>query len=382
MKTNRFLIPLGALAAGALASALGAEPGSTAAPSSAKLPVKEVTVFKDGHAFVIHEGSLPTGDAGSVVLDSLPAPVIGTFWAYSAEEAAKVSSVVAGQRRRVVERTALDLADMIAGNPGAEVAVTETNGTKYPATLIGQPVRPPEESVTPGTPEAPEQPGAKSPLVLLKTPEGVKAMPLDRIQDLVFRQPPNSKAGHPELQNTLTLNLNWNSRPPKPSAQVGLMYVQKGIRWIPSYNIDLDGKGQARVRLQATVLNELTDLDDTTLQLVIGVPTFYFKDTVDPIALQQTAAQLSQFFQTDPARGRVSNLSNNFSNSIMTQVARAGTFRRRAHPPRLDHPTICPKAGKTRTCTCSPCPRSPSKKASAWCCRCSTSACPMKTCTP
>jgi hypothetical protein len=326
MKTNRFLIPLGALAAGALAGAPGAEPGSTAAPSTAKLPVKEVTVFKDGHAFVVHEGTLPTNDSGRVVLDALPAPVIGTFWAYSADQAAKVTRVVAGQQRRVVERTSLTLAEMIAGNAGAEVAVTETNGTKYPATLIGQPEGRTEEPVTPGTPESPEHPGAKSPLVLLKTAEGIKVMPLDRIQDLVFRQPPNPKSGQQELQNALTLHLDWNNQAAKPSAQVGLMYLQKGIRWIPSYKIDLDGQGQARVRLQATVLNELTDLENTTLQLVIGVPSFYFKDTVDPIALQQTAAQLSQFFQTDPARGRISNLANNFSNSIMTQVARAGDF--------------------------------------------------------
>lgn len=326
MKTSRFLIPLGALAVGAWASALGADPGARSDSSIGQLPVKEVTVFKDGHAFVVQEGVLPTTDTGSVVLDSLPTPVIGTFWAYSADEASQVTRVIAGQRRRVVERTSMNLADMIAGNPGAEVAVTETNGTKYPATLIGQPIRPPEEPVVPGTAEAPELPGTKSPLVLLKTPEGVKVMPLDRIQDLVFRQPPNAKAGQPELQNSLTLDLDWNNQPPKPAAHIGLMYLQKGIRWIPSYKIDLDGEGQARVRLQATVLNELTDLNDTTLQLVIGVPTFYFKDTVDPIALQQTAAQLSQFFQTDPARGRVSNLANNFSNSIMTQVARAGDF--------------------------------------------------------
>jgi hypothetical protein len=45
----------------------------------AKMPVKEITVFKDGHAFVLHEGPLPTDGAGNVVLDYLPAPVLGTF---------------------------------------------------------------------------------------------------------------------------------------------------------------------------------------------------------------------------------------------------------------------------------------------------------------
>ena len=327
MKLTRFLIPLGAVALSAFSSVLEATPDATGPNSLSRLPVKEVTVFKDGHAFVVHEGALPTNESGSVVLDALPAPVIGTFWSYSTDEAAKVSRVVAGSRRRVVERTALTLSEMIAGNPGAEVEVTETDGTKYPATLIGQPVRPPDEPAVTNVSEAPEPAVAKSSLVMLKTPEGIKVMPLERIRDLVFRDQPNSKTGQTELQNALTLQLDWNGRTPKPSAQVGLMYLQKGIRWIPSYKIDLDGKGMARISLQATVLNELTDLDETTLQLVIGVPTFHFKDTVDPIALQQTAAQLSQFFQSDPSRGLASHLANNFSNSIMTQqVARAGDF--------------------------------------------------------
>ena len=43
----------------------------------------------------------------------------------------------------------------------------------------------------------------------------------------------------------------------------------------------------------------------------IGVPTFAFKDTLDPIALQQNLAQLSQYFQTDTG-GRNSPLASQF----------------------------------------------------------------------
>ena len=38
----------------------------------ATMPVKEVTVFKDGHAFVLHEGRMTTDASGNVVLDNLP----------------------------------------------------------------------------------------------------------------------------------------------------------------------------------------------------------------------------------------------------------------------------------------------------------------------
>jgi hypothetical protein len=85
----------------AQAFTLAAAAAEKAAPLSmfGKLPIKEITVFKDGHAFVAHEGEMPTDERGNVVMDYLPAPVIGTFWPYSAEKRAKLTSVVARQKR-------------------------------------------------------------------------------------------------------------------------------------------------------------------------------------------------------------------------------------------------------------------------------------------
>src|SRR5947199_5557297 len=91
-----------------LLGAIGAEPAAPLA-TFARLPIKEITVFKDGHAFVAHEGQMPTDDHGNVVMDYLPAPVLGTFWPYSAEQGVQLTSVVAGQKRVLVERTALTL---------------------------------------------------------------------------------------------------------------------------------------------------------------------------------------------------------------------------------------------------------------------------------
>jgi hypothetical protein len=110
------------------------------------------------------------------------------------------------------------------------------------------------------------------------------------------------------------------------------MYLQRGIRWIPNYKVSIDGKGRAVVRLQATVINEMTDLNDVSANLVIGVPSFTFAGTPDPIGLQQTAAQLSQYFANPGAVGSNGNLDNAsfaFSNSIMTQSARMGEVRQR-----------------------------------------------------
>src|SRR5438046_138540 len=49
----------------------GAEPAMPL-PTFSRLPVKEITVFKDGHAFVAHEGELPCDSQGNVLMDYLP----------------------------------------------------------------------------------------------------------------------------------------------------------------------------------------------------------------------------------------------------------------------------------------------------------------------
>ena len=118
-----------------------------------------------------------------------------------------------------------------------------------------------------------------------------------------------------EFRNLLRLKLDWGQRKPDKEAEMGLLYVQKGIRWIPAYKFVIDGKGGVSVQLEATLINELADLEDVTANLVVGVPSFAFADTADPMGMGQTVAQLSSYFQKD------TQTQYAFSNSIMSQVA-------------------------------------------------------------
>src|SRR5512136_979485 len=111
----------------ALLGIAGLAEAEQATPLSAlaKLPIKEVTIFKDGHAFVLHEGKMPTDTAGNVVMDYLPTPVLGTFWAHSAEKRARLTAVVASQHKVKIQRTALSVRELMEGNIGAQVMITE-----------------------------------------------------------------------------------------------------------------------------------------------------------------------------------------------------------------------------------------------------------------
>jgi hypothetical protein len=299
------------------------------AASLTRMPVKEVTVFKDGHAFVVHQGRVPCDARGFVVLDRLPAPVLGTFWPYSAERDVKLTAVTASRRRVSEERTAIDLRGLLEANPGAVVDLLDVEGRSISGRVRGLPARPVDElQATEGTPDRDLVP-AQGSVVMLETGQGVLALPLERIRSVSFKDPPTPRYASESFRNLLTLALSWPEARPRSEIEVGMAYVQKGLRWIPSYKVTIDGAGKARVQLQATLVNELADLEGVTANLVVGVPTFVFKDTVDPMALQQTVARLGGYFDAQSASGYA------VSNAIMSQVAgvedsrlRDETFRR------------------------------------------------------
>lgn len=312
----RIPLSIAAMAISAL-SLVGPTFAAPAAPNTAlaRMPVKEITVFKNGAAFLIREGVLPTDSSGDVLMDDLPTPILGTFWVYSTDARAKVVSVSARPRRVLVERTALSLWDLIQANPGAIARVDEVGDKPaYEATLLGVPERSSEEVERTSPPNTGEQLPRKADVALMKTDEGFRVAKMDRIESVTFRDDPKRTLVSEEFRNLLTVRLDGPARRANATAPLGMMYVQRGVRWIPSYRVTLDGKGGATLELQATIVNEEADLDNVTMNLVVGVPSFAFSDTPDPISLQQTFAQVER------ALDRASQLSN----AVMTQVPNGG----------------------------------------------------------
>jgi hypothetical protein len=288
-------------------------------PSSlSDIPVREVTVFKDGHAFVLHDGTLPVNRNGEVVINYIPNPVIGTFWPFSADDRAELTSVVAGRHKVSVDRTAINLRELIEANVGRDVVIREAGGEgvlEYPATILDVPAQSGTEQEALDPSETGEKVAVKGDIVLLQTELGVKALGIGRILDISFPGDFDRLLPREEFRSTLTLSMDWRGGRPQQRADVGLLYLQRGIRWIPNYKVTIDGRGHAVVQLQATLINELADLEDVTTHLVIGVPRFVFEDTPDPISLQEAAAELSQYFRRD------SQTRLGFSNALMTQAA-------------------------------------------------------------
>lgn len=299
--------------------AVGSPPATApaGARASAELPVNEVTVFKDGHAFVLREGRAAADASGTVTLDGLPQPVLGTFWPYAAEPGVKLVSVTASHREGSEQRPATTIRDMLEANIGATAHLFEADGRDYQATIVALP-RPKPASAAPSDANNPTalmdaRPPEAGAIVVLKVENATKVVPIERIRDVLFDAPPAREVSSPRAQGVLALKLTGLPAGQPGEVKVGYTYLQKGLRWIPNYKVVIDGEGQAAISLQATLVNELADLKGVTVHLVVGVPTFTFKDTLDPIALQQVAAQLGSHFRSDARTAYA------FSNALMSQ---------------------------------------------------------------
>jgi len=316
-------LTLSAFAASFLLIAVAGADDAAPLQALAQMPVKEITVFKDGHALLLHRGVMPTDGAGNVVLDHLPAPVLGTFWPFADQEGATLSAVIAGQRKVSVERTALSIRELLEANVGREAFIREQSGETYFATILAVPERTGGEMEATSPPGSGEMLPQQGSLIVLATPQGTRAVPIDTIRDLTFPGDHDGSITREEFRNLLTLKLDWAGGRPQPRADVGMLYLQRGVRWIPNYKIEIDGQGSAQVTLQATLINEMIDLENVTAHLVIGVPTFAFAHTIDPMALQASLAPLSSYFQQGQTGA-------SFSNAIMAQSARMGEYRDQA----------------------------------------------------
>jgi hypothetical protein len=273
---------------------------------------------------VMHEGMVSVDANGEVQMDYLPRAVLGTFWVAPMDGKVKLQSVVSGAKIVSQNRTALTTAELIEANAGKRIRIKDVSTNQfYEGMIMGVPQQSSEELARTGVPGTAPQLPVKGQIVLLKMAEGVRAIPLTSasLQEVTFLDEPATMLARDEFRNIMTLK--FGPEYAGKSVRIGMAYVQRGIRWIPSYRIEIDGNGKAKVSLQGTVINELKDLQNARVHLVIGVPSFMFKDTVDPISMQETVAQLGLAFSNAPA----SQSQYLFNNAIMSQQARMSDYR-------------------------------------------------------
>jgi hypothetical protein len=67
------------------------------------------------------------------------------------------------------------------------------------------------------------------------------------------------------------------------STDVQASYMTRGITWVPTYSLKMQNDTSAQLELRATIENNIEDLTNSDVELIIGAPEMSFLNNIDPL---------------------------------------------------------------------------------------------------
>jgi hypothetical protein len=288
--------------------------------------VKRVAVFKNGYAFTFREG-LAQPENGWAYMTNVPAGALGTVWGYTVAPNARVVELLASNSDKKESKRIESLGEYLLANEGARARFSLNYREKviegtYEVIVQGGDF--PAETRIAFDPDAYKRaadPGRLS--VVVHADTGAMFLPLHQIVTVEIIGNPKIDKPTTVKENRLALKLAGTSGENVP---VGIAALEQGIQWIPAYRVEIKGApvNEAKLELEAVLINDMTDLKDSEVYFVVGVPHFMFQNQLSPLSLNQTFSGVTGYLQKD---------AQIFSNSIMTTVDGAAAGASLSRPP-------------------------------------------------
>lgn len=196
--------------------------------------LKSVAVFRDGFGYYVREGQVKL-DNGWATTDFVPTAIKGTVWFYSVDPADQIDTVVTSKENKIEFSSPADLKAKLKDKVGLRLIVITRGGQRFEGELA----------------KAPDD------MVLIKSGDAYNAVALEQVQSVQL-------AGYP-------VRLKINTKDPNKVVTIGVAYLQEGIKWEPSYILDLK-KTEGTLSLRATLQNPTEKLDGTDVFFVVGSP--------------------------------------------------------------------------------------------------------------
>jgi hypothetical protein len=329
-------------------------------PGRVSLKTEKVVVFKDGYCLFLKTGEGTTDKNGEYSTTEVPdAAVLGSLWAMPAE--GQLQSIRSGwvmeSHEAKKELPCLHMFDILAANQNRVAQLELSHGQIVTGVIQAVMTQPNPEPVTaavaaafgipahevPGTPAYAQYENLRSVLVnsspsdishIVTGITGTQFVVRTERGDVLLNTSMVRSLNIEDMQMTLARTLTTSQRTKQmtfrfdaaeKSRKLNMMYFRPGLRWIPTYRIELQGEGaekKASISLQAEILNEAEPLRDVPLDIVVGVGNFRFRDLPSPLILERVLRNALQ--QAAPhlmGQGQM-----NLSNSLYSQ--RVGEFRR------------------------------------------------------
>lgn len=284
--------------------------------------IKRVAVFKNGYAFTYREGEASTNGNWAYTTKT-PIGVLGTVWGYSTTPNVKVNQLLASEVTNSSTERVVNLAEFLIANEGARIRAEVVGGDAKARTYEGvyeiiSPMRG-FKNVVKLSGDQNYNSSDQSLLqsygltIIIKTENGVLAFLAQRIESVeVIGQ---AKWEKPKSEKQIRLGIKTDGAKDGQKINLGVAALERGIRWIPAYRVEVKGDPikEAKLELEANVINDLADLNNSEISFVVGVPHFLFQDTVSPLSINTAFAGVSSNFRRRDI--------NQYSNAITSQVS-------------------------------------------------------------
>jgi hypothetical protein len=322
-------------------------------PNELELTTERVIVFKDGYCLFVKRARGTTNARGELFTEEVPdAAVLGSFWATPSKGRllSMDAGVITTTEKEDESVTCSGHLDLLRANKGKMCTIKTTEAALLTGTIREVLTRKAEtalpvplsmrplagwssrvyRSARPSVPVSARRIASvvSGSHFVLTTKGGDVVLGVNQIRQLTI------KGMKLKIERTVTTTrtakrLTFRFAKGGEKREMLITYFCPGIRWIPTYRVELargDAKKKlARITLQAEILNEAEDLDAVPLDLVVGVPNFRFKSVVSPFSLESTLRNALQ----QAAPQLMGQFRNDFSNALFSQ--RGGERRRPVH---------------------------------------------------
>jgi hypothetical protein len=280
--------------------------------------IKRVAVFKNGYAFTYREGEASAKGNWSYTT-SVPIGVLGTVWGYATTPNVRVEQLLASEFTSTAKSERVeDVAEVLIANEGKRIRVVDSNfGDKvYEGTYeIVSRYRNFQNETNPEN----NYPRSAFELSLItisiKTESGILLLPASAVRKVEILDPVPVLL-KPKREKQVRLGIKTSGTKDGQKVNVGIAALERGIRWIPAYRVEVKGDPikEAKLELEANIVNDLADLKNTEINFVVGVPHFLFQDTASPLSINTAFAGVSSNFRSRD------DASRRYSNAIQSQV--------------------------------------------------------------
>jgi hypothetical protein len=203
-------------------------------------------------------------------MDSVPEAKFGTLWFSDPNN--DLSRVGSLSGSVTTYERAMSIAEMLQANIGSQVELYLEK--------ITEPLRPARVEMV------------QDLLVHVSVEEKWFVFAPSQIQRVVFLENKPSMVFE-KVESKPILNLDFATKQAKEH-ELNIMYLRDKMGWLPNYSIEMIGEDRASISLRAVVLNDAEDIENTTMNFVVGSPRFLYTSILSPLT---GACSIPKFFQ-------------------------------------------------------------------------------------